>query len=136
MKYLMKKDNSTFIAILITYIIIILLIILYFSFLKNYISIPSCPIYTHLGIFCPACGGTRALISILNFDIISSIYFNPIVIYTLVFSTLYLITESINIAFKKNINIHAKLILKIGIFILFANWIIKNIISLITINHL
>ena len=136
MKYLLKKDNSVFISILITYIIIILLVIIYFSFLKSYISIPACPIYTHFGIFCPACGGTRALISILNFDIISSISFNPIVIYTLVFSTLYLITGSINIAFKKNINIHAKLILKIGIFILFANWIIKNIISLIAINHL
>lgn len=127
----MKKDNSVFIAILITYIIIILLAIIYFSFLKNYISIPACPIYTHFGIFCPACGGTRAIISLLSFDIISSILFNPIVIYTLVFSTLYLITESINIAFNKNINIHTILILKIGIFILFANCIIKNIIFLL-----
>lgn len=126
----MKKNNSVFIAILITYIIVILLVIIYFSFLKNYISIPACPIYTHLDIFCPACGGTRAIISLLNFDIISSILFNPIVIYTLFFSTLYIITESFNIAFNKNINIHAKLILKIGIFILFANWIIKNIVTI------
>lgn len=125
----MKKDNSVFIAILITYIIIFLLVIIYFSFLQDFISIPVCPIYNHFGVYCPACGGTRATISLLNFDIISSISFNPIVIYTLLFSTLYLITESINIAFKRNINIHAKLILKIGIFILFANCIIKNIIT-------
>ena len=128
---MIKKDNSIFIAILITYITIILLTTIYFSFLKNYIAIPACPIYTHLGIFCPACGGTRAIISLLNFDIISSISFNPIIIYTLVFSLLYLITETINIVFQKNININAKLLLKIGIFILFANCIIKNIVFLL-----
>lgn len=129
----MKKDNSVFISILITYILIITLVIVYFSFLQNFIQIPSCPIYTHLGFFCPACGGTRAVISLLHFDIISSILFNPIVIYTIIFSTLYLITESINIIFNKKINIHAKLLLKLGVFILFANCILKNIILLLDI---
>lgn len=126
----MKKHNYIFISILITYILIIILGILYFSFLKNFILIPSCPIYTHLGIYCPACGGTRAVISLFHFDLISSIKFNPIVIYTIFFTTLYLITESINIIFNKKINIPFKLILKIGIFILFINCIIKNLIIL------
>lgn len=127
----MKKYNDVFISVSTTYILIIILGILYFGFFKNFISIPVCPIYNHFGFFCPACGGTRAVISLLNFDIISSIYFNPIVIYTIVFSTLYLITELININFNKKINIHAKLLLKIGVFILFANCILKNIILLL-----
>lgn len=123
----MKKYSYTFISIFITYILIIISGIIYLYFLKNFISIPACPIYTHLGVYCPACGGTRAIISLLNFDFISSIIFNPIVIYAIFFTTLYLIVESINIFFNKNILIPFKTILKIGIFILFANCIIKNI---------
>ena len=79
----MKKCNYVFISILITYILIILGGVIYFSLLKDFFPIPACPIYTHLGIYCPACGGTRAVISLFHFDLISSIMFNPIVIYFL-----------------------------------------------------
>ena len=126
----MKKINYTFISIFITYLLIIFLIIFYFLFLEKYIPIPSCPFYTHLGIFCPACGSTRAIISLLNFDLLSSFYYNPIVLYTIFFTTLYLITELINLFFNKKINIPFNLILKFGIFILFFNCIIKNILIL------
>lgn len=127
----MKRAHSVFIAILITYILIILLIILYFSLLKNYFAIPTCPIYTHFGFYCPACGGTRAIISLLKFDVFSSILYNPIVVYTFLISTLYIITESINIYFNKNINIHSKLLLQIGLFILFVNFITQNVFILL-----
>lgn len=122
-----KKYNYTFIAVSITYIFFILGILIYFFYLKDSFFIPPCPIYTHLGIYCPACGGTRAVISLLNIDLLSSIIFNPIVIYTLFFSTLYIITELINIIFHKRININFKIIIKIGIILLFVNCIIKNI---------
>lgn len=128
-----KKYNYTFIAVSITYIFFILGILIYFFYLKDYFFIPSCPIYTHLGIYCPACGGTRAVISLLNIDLLSSIIFNPIVIYTLFFSTLYIITELINIIFHKRININFKIIIKIGIILLFVNCIIKNILILLKI---
>lgn len=128
-----KKYNYTFIAVSITYIFFILGILIYFFYLKDYFFIPSCPIYTHLGIYCPACGGTRAVISLLNIDLLSSIIFNPIVIYTLFFSTLYIITELINIIFHKKININFKIIIKIGIILLFVNCIIKNILILLKI---
>ena len=122
-----KKYNYIFISILFTYILMVILVFLYFFKLKDYFSIPTCPIYNYFGLFCPACGGTRAIISLLNLDLVSSILYNPIVIYSIFFTTLYLITEFININFNKKINIPFKLILKIGIFILFINCIIKNI---------
>ena len=128
-----KKYNYTFIAVSITYIFFILGILIYFFYLKDYFFIPSCPIYTHLGIYCPACGGTRAVISLLNIDLLSSIIFNPIVIYTLFFSTLYIITELINIIFHKKVNINFNIIIKIGLIILFSNCIIKNILILLNI---
>lgn len=122
-----RKFNYTFIAVSITYILILLGIFIYFFYLNDYFSIPTCPIYTNLGIYCPACGGTRAVISLLHFDFLSSILFNPIVIYTLFFSTLYIITELINIIFHKKLNINFNLIIKIGIIIIVVNCIIKNI---------
>ena len=122
-----RKFNYTFIAVSITYILILLGIFIYFFYLNDYFSIPTCAIYTNLGIYCPACGGTRAVISLLHFDFLSSILFNPIVIYTLFFSTLYIITELINIIFHKKLNINFNLIIKIGIIIIVVNCIIKNI---------
>ena len=128
-----KKYNYTFIAISITYIFILLGVLIYFFYLKDYLSIPPCPIYTHLGIYCPACGGTRAVISLLNFDFLSSILFNPIVLYTIFFFFFYIITEIINIIFHKKININFKIIIKIGIIILLVTCIIKNILKLFNI---
>ena len=122
-----KKYNSVFLSILFTYILIVILVFLYFFKLKDYFSIPTCPIYNYFGLFCPACGGTRALISLLKLDLVSSILYNPIVIYSIFFTTLYLITEFININFNKKINISFKLIIKLGIIILIANCIFKNI---------
>ena len=52
----MKKYNYVFISILISYILVLVGLFLYFFLLKDYISIPACPIYTNLGIYCPACG--------------------------------------------------------------------------------
>ena len=122
-----KKYNYVFLSILFTYILVFILIFLYFFKLKDYFSIPVCPIYNYFGLFCPACGGTRAIISLLNLDLVSSILYNPIVIYSIFFSTLYLITEFININFNKKINISFNLIIKLGIIILIANCIFKNI---------
>ena len=38
-----------------------------------------CALVDLCGLYCPACGGTRALASLLRFDVLSSIKYNPIV---------------------------------------------------------
>ncbi len=123
----MKEKNYIFISILTTYFILIIGIIIYLSFLNKYISIPACPIYTHFGLYCPACGGTRAVISLFHFDIIQSIKYNPIVIYFFFSTTLYIIIETINYIFKKKLHFSWKICLWLGITILLINCIIKNI---------
>ena len=113
----MKKIDYEYISILITY----LLLAIGLTF-----PIPKCPIYTHLGVFCPACGATRAVISLLKFDIKASLLYNPFVLYSFIFSSLYLLIESYNKILKKQVYFPSKLVLKIGIIILFLNCIIKN----------
>ncbi len=36
-----------------------------------------CPLYDHLGILCPGCGGTRAALALLRGDVIASLQCNP-----------------------------------------------------------
>lgn len=40
-----------------------------------------CIIYKYLGIYCPGCGGTRALIHLLHGRLIKSAWYHPLVIY-------------------------------------------------------
>ncbi len=122
-----NKKRTVFLSILFTYIIIIMGVFFYFYYLKKYIKIPECPFFKYLGIFCPSCGGTRAVQSLLKFDIYHSLLYNPIVCYIFIFSSLFLILETINYIFKKDIRLPYKYIIYIGIIILILNCIIKNV---------
>lgn len=123
----MKKTNITYLTVFITYIILLTAIVSYMLFLKNFIEIPMCPVYKYLGLYCPACGGTRAVISFFHFHIIDSILYNPIVLYTIITSTLYLIIETINFILKKSISLPWKILIYIGLAILVINWITQNL---------
>ena len=124
--YDLKKKHYIFYSILITYIFLIIGILVYFNFLYNFIPIPECPIHKYLGFFCPACGCTRALVSLVNMNPIQSFLYNPIVIYTFFISTVFLIVESINTFLHKNLVIPWKTFIYIGLIILVINCILQN----------
>lgn len=124
----MKERKYEYFAILITYIVLFIGIIVYLTFANKFIKIPDCPIYSHFGLYCPACGGTRAVISLFHLKLIKSFLYHPIVLYTFIVTTCYLIIETINNIRKTNIKIEWKKFIKIGIIILLLNWIIQNII--------
>lgn len=42
---------------------------------------PPCTLKTHLHLYCPGCGGTRAVAYLLHFHIIESLLCNPLVIF-------------------------------------------------------
>lgn len=127
----MKKNfNYNFFSILITYLITIFFLIIYFVFLEKKIPIPTCPIHKYLNIYCPACGCTRAIISLLKLDIISSIYYNPIILYSIISINIYLINESVKKILKKGLNIPYELIIKLGLVILLVNFIVKNLFNI------
>lgn len=124
--YLTKRKDYIYVSIFLTYVIIIFMITIYNIFLKNYISIPDCLIYRYFGIFCPACGGTRAIISLLDFKIKESFFYNPFVIYSLTVSTMYLLVETVNRIFNKNISINWKIFIFFGLILLTVNCILQN----------
>lgn len=56
---------------------------------------PSCLMRTVLGLYCPGCGGTRAVILLLEGHPIRSFFYHPVVLYAAVLGGWYLISNTI-----------------------------------------
>ena len=54
-----------------------------------------CVLYSHTGYYCPGCGGTRSLAFFLKGDIISSIIYHPVIVYTAIPGLWLFISHSI-----------------------------------------
>lgn len=53
--------------------------------------LPSCPLYALTGIYCPGCGSTRCLYSLVHFDIAGAMAMNPLLVISLPFLLLMLL---------------------------------------------
>lgn len=120
---------------LLKFIFILIPIILLVSFvlLKNYIIelsfyFPKCAFYMVSGLYCPACGNTRCVLSLLHGDILSALKYNltPVLIG---FLLLMLYIEGLTYSFNKYI----KLLPRNGYFwvcvfvFMFVYYIVRNI---------
>lgn len=123
-------DYLTFSIVLVG--IIVCFCIFLFSF--GFFTIPACLFITKFGFYCPACGATRAFLSLMSFDLVTSIKSNPFVFYTIfaifVYFVLYikLKMKKISETFLEN---YCKKASYIGISILLINWILRNVLLLI-----
>ncbi len=124
-------DDYMYISLGIVLILIALLTCIYLYFFSD-MSIFSCAIYENLGIYCPGCGCTRAYLELVHLNIFKSIYYNPTVFYSIVITTLFLFTQTIDriFKFKKHIMPYTNAYLYVGIVILVLNWIVRNILLL------
>lgn len=59
-------------------------ITVYELYLKNRIVFPPCVFNTFFGLYCPGCGGTRAVEALLHGHLLKSLWYHPIVLYTAV----------------------------------------------------
>lgn len=114
-------------SIIIAICVICILIIL---FLLGAFKIPACIFITKFNFYCPACGVTRAFICMLKGNILGSILNNPIVLYCAI-TILGYFGFYIKIKLKKQSELflskYAKICFYIGMFILLANWILRNV---------
>ena len=84
----MKKRVYKLISIIISIIILISIYYLYLS--KKGIVIP-CLFYEVTGLYCPGCGLTRMLFSIIRLDFYQAFRYNPLIFIAMPFIILYLI---------------------------------------------
>ena len=68
---------------------LLILVNMYFFLNIIYITFIECPIHRFLHIYCPGCGCTRSLEALLKMDILSSLYYNPMVIITFIVAILF-----------------------------------------------
>jgi hypothetical protein len=88
-----KSQWIIFCCVNVAVILGVLLFPFYLALAKLF-PLGECALVDVCGLYCPACGGTRALASLLRFDVISSIKYNPKV---LIFAVGFLFYEVIMI---------------------------------------
>lgn len=55
-------------------------------------ALPGCVLWTFFGVYCPGCGGTRAVNALLHGHILQSLWYHPLVLYCMVLYLGYMIS--------------------------------------------
>lgn len=90
----MKDRDYAYIISLTVGAVLAVSLIFYITVGKHFIRIPACAIYQYTGIYCPACGGTRALLALAKGRVLSALYYHPLVPYSLLVYVCYLAEET------------------------------------------
>lgn len=104
--------------------------LIYKFYLNETPMIPECIIHKLAGVYCPACGGTRAVMSLLAGDFKESVLYNPVVLYGAVLWIFYMIFNTAILLFthRKDRMIHlTRMYILIGGMLLAVNFIMKNV---------
>ena len=78
--------------------IAIILIYLFFRFALKIDLLrfmPLCNFYTTTGFYCPGCGGTRAVFALFRGDVLTSVFYHPVVPYAAIVGGWFMITQTI-----------------------------------------
>ncbi len=91
---------------------------------------PSCVIRRIFGIYCPGCGGTRAIAAFLRGDFLTSCLCHPLVPYTALIGGWFLASQTVERLSRHRINIGMRYrdgYLWASLAILIANFLVKNL---------
>lgn len=102
--------------------------ILYFLLLQNYEQYFECLFWKIWGIYCPGCGGTRAIKALLKGQFLLALWYHPFVIYCFGIYIAFMGSNSIYLlGFKKKRGMtYRNCYIWLGITIVVLNFIIKN----------
>ncbi len=101
--------------------------ILDFSLVRH---IPPCALHSMTGYYCPGCGGTRAVLSLIKGNLLTSIFYHPFVIYAFAIGGWFMISQTIERISKHKINIgmhYRHIYLWLALIIIVVNCLIKNL---------
>lgn len=133
MKYQKSIEDDLFkIGIWMFFVIPALGFLFFFVFTKYLPQFP-CVAYSIWGIYCPGCGGTRAVVSLVHGHFLRSLWYHPIVLYCIVLYAGFMITQGLHRIGVKKIHpwrfhewyLWGMLIIMVG------NWIFKNVLLLV-----
>lgn len=93
-----------------------------------------CLVNSTLGLYCPGCGGTRAVAALLHGDLVTSFICHPLVPYTAIGGGWFLLSQSVERISRHKIKIGLKYrdgYIWAALGILIINFIIKNLLLII-----
>lgn len=92
-----------------------------------------CAFWYFWGIYCPGCGGTRAVIALFEGRILESLWYHPFVLYCVIIYLAYIITHSLNrIGIRRIKGLRFRIGFLYGaVAILILNCILKNMLNVI-----
>lgn len=105
--------------------------LLYFSsrFVADNFTLPTCFTYTAFGIYCPGCGLTRAVIALINGDILLSLRQNAILVFAILAFAVYYIEFALR-SFGLNVRfpIHSERLLYVVLILWGVYSVLRNIV--------
>lgn len=126
-----KNQQKTYYIISLLLICGIIYFICYQVFhLKFFFPGSICLFHDIIHLYCPGCGGTRAVNALLHLNFVDSFLFHPIVPYGFFVFLYYYIGATYTFIIKKNGRLYYRLpalLLWIALFIVAANFILRNI---------
>ena len=93
-----------------------------------------CILHSLTGLYCPGCGGTRAVISLLHGNLLYSMLYHPFVPYAAIICGWFMISQSIERISRHKLRIgmhYHDCYLWIAITLVVLNFIIKNVLLLV-----
>lgn len=106
---------------------------LYYFFLRRFLPEVPCFFFSVIGIYCPGCGGTRAVKALLQGKLLLSLWYHPVVPYTAVVWGGFLLTQGLHrfgLGRIKGWKFHHWYLYG-AIILAFANFIFKNVLRLV-----
>ena len=76
-------------------VLLIAAVFLLFPWLGETFDRMPCALRAMTGLYCPGCGGTRALIALMHGQLLKSLYCNAAVPYTILFAAVYMISHTL-----------------------------------------
>lgn len=93
--------------------------------------IPACSLHVMTGYYCPGCGGTRAVLSLLDGHLLTSFFYHPFVLYAVVVGGWFMISQTIERVSRHKIRIamhYRNIYLWLALAIVIVNCLIKNLV--------
>lgn len=106
---------------------------LYYIILRKFLPEVPCFFFSVIGIYCPGCGGTRAVKALLQGRFLLSLWYHPVVPYTAVVWGGFLLTQGLHrlgVGRIKGWKFHYWY-LYMAIVLVLGNFIVKNVLRLV-----
>jgi hypothetical protein len=102
----------------------------YFKYLVPMLDIP-CVLHMMTGLYCPGCGGTRAVSALAHGHLLKSIWYHPLVAYSVLIYAAYMISHTLAMFLPKFKGIrYRNIYLYAALAIVVVNCAVKNILLL------